>query len=136
MYFSNHWLQEDDGGGEGQKVHSLLGLTHAQQRMGEGVYRQRNPVGDAGLVHQFRNVGLDRSLFDSESSPNFFVGSSGNQQMKHLPFALGEDQRFDRSGAAGNVGDPLDELADKSARRPDGTAMDNSNRLLEFGSRC
>ena len=121
MYFSNH-AYEIDNSCEIVGYCELLGVAHSQQRVGEGVYGKGDTVGDAGLAHQLCDVRLDRALLDAQGGANFSIGSSGHQQVQHFTFALGENQGCFARGAAGNGGDPFDELADQMPGHPDRSA--------------
>src|SRR5271165_1010765 len=102
MYFSN-LARKFVLGGESLKAFSLVGLIHSQQRMGKSVNGQGDAIGDSGLAHQLRNMGLDRSFLDPQGEANLAIGPAGNQQVEYLAFAPGEYQRIFRSHAAGDI---------------------------------
>src|SRR6476660_5430868 len=52
--------------------------------MRDGVNRKSDPVLHSDLAHQFGNMGLNRTLFDTEGGADFLVGADGNQHFQYF----------------------------------------------------
>src|SRR5205814_2346339 len=86
-----------------------LVLAGGDQRMSDCVNGERNPVLHTNFAHQLGDVGLHRTLFDSEDGADFLIGSAGYQELQNFFLTIGECDAPGGKDASGRRGHAIDE---------------------------